>query len=151
MVRTILISILQISKMSHNHTIQAKFYVKSLLSCMCPSGGTQVPHAQYSQIESSCPRYHNATSTCQKCSATVFCIGNQLWSIFPAIFLNGCKSLEKSTFFFIPTCMLHLPQAASKWLPVTPALWKLSSSLFLFQPKPLQVPHLNKSHSVKGK
>lgn len=40
---------------------------------------------------------------------------------FPAIFLNGCKSLEKST-FFIPPCMLHLPQAASKWLPNTPAL-----------------------------
>lgn len=86
--------------MFHNHTIQAKLYVKSLLSCMCPSGGTRVPHAQYSQIERSCPWYHNATSTCQKCSATVFCIGNQLWSIFPAIFLNGCKSLEKSTFFY---------------------------------------------------
>lgn len=46
------------------------------------------------------PRYCDTTSACQKCSATVFCIGNWLWSIFPAIFLNGCKSLEKSTFFY---------------------------------------------------
>lgn len=28
----------------------------------------------------------------------------------------------KNQLYFIPTCMLHLPQAASKWLPVTPAL-----------------------------
>lgn len=59
--------------------------------------------------------------------------------------------VRKNPLFFIPPCMLHLLQAASKWLPIAPALWKLSSSLFLFQPKALQVPHLKKSLGVKGK
>lgn len=87
------------------------------------------------------PQYCNATSACQKVLSN--CVLH--WKLTvkhpPCHLLELLQEPGKIHIFLCPLahCIFSKQQVAAHH----PALWKLSSSVFLFQPKPLQVPHLN--------